>query len=41
MVGDVVPAPKLPELIAEVAMEVEELAMKTAVMPDQWAVEPM
>ena len=40
VVADVAPTPELPELISEVALEVEELGMDEAVMPDEWAVEP-
>ena len=38
VVADVVPAPELPELISELALE---LGMDEAVMLDEWAVEPM
>ena len=41
IVTDVVPALELPELMSEVAVELEELGMDEAVMLDEWAVEPM
>ena len=40
VVADVVPAPELPELIVEMALEVEELGMDEAVILEKWAVEP-
>ena len=41
VVADVVPAPELPEMISEVALELDELGMDEAVMLDEWAVELM